>query len=49
VTATALASLSFGLAFVEQLVFGADCARLRRVAREVARIYAAGLKPQAGP
>jgi AcrR family transcriptional regulator len=49
VTATALASLSFGLAFVEQLVFGADCARLRRVAREVARIYAAGLKPQARP
>jgi AcrR family transcriptional regulator len=45
--AIALASLSFGLAFVEQLVFGADCARLRRVASEVARVYAAGLAPQA--
>jgi AcrR family transcriptional regulator len=43
--ATALASLSFGLAFVDQLVFGADCARLRRVARHVARVYAAGLAP----
>jgi TetR/AcrR family transcriptional regulator, regulator of cefoperazone and chloramphenicol sensitivity len=46
--ATALASLSFGLAFVEQLVFGADCARLRRVASQVARVYAVGLAPQAG-
>jgi AcrR family transcriptional regulator len=43
--ATALASLSFGLAFVDQLVFGADCARLRRVARHVASVYAAGLAP----
>jgi AcrR family transcriptional regulator len=46
--ATALASLSFGLAFVEQLVFRADCARLRRVASQVAAVYAAGLKPRAG-
>jgi len=44
--ATALASLSFGLAFVEQLVFGADCARLRQVSRHVARVYAAGLAPR---
>jgi AcrR family transcriptional regulator len=43
--ATALASLSFGLAFVDQLVFGADCALLRRVARHVASVYAAGLRP----
>jgi AcrR family transcriptional regulator len=43
--ATALASLSFGLAFGEQLVFGADCARLRRVASHVASVYAAGLAP----
>ena len=43
--ATALASLSFGLAFVDQLVFGADCARLRRVAAHVATVYAAGLMP----
>jgi AcrR family transcriptional regulator len=49
-TASALASLSFGLAFVDQLVFGADCARLRRVARHVASVYAAGLAPrQPGP
>jgi AcrR family transcriptional regulator len=41
--AAALSSLSFGLAFVDQLVFGADCARLRRVADHVAKIYAAGL------
>ncbi len=47
--ATALASLSFGLAFVDQLVFGADCARLRRVARHVARVYAAGLAPPERP
>jgi AcrR family transcriptional regulator len=44
--ATALASLSFGLAFVEQLGFGADCARLRQVSRHVARVYAAGLAPR---
>jgi AcrR family transcriptional regulator len=44
--ATALSSLSFGLAFVDQLVFGADCARLRRVTRHVARVYAAGLAPR---
>ena len=43
--ATALSSLSFGLAFVDQLVFGADCARLKR-ATHVARVYAAGLAPQ---
>lgn len=45
--ATALSSLSFGLAFVDQLVFGADCDRLRRVTRHVARVYAAGLAPRA--
>src|SRR5690606_8707988 len=44
--ATALSSLSFGLAFVDQLVFGADCARLRRVTRHVARVYALGLAPR---
>lgn len=44
--AIALSSLSLGLAFVEQLVFGADCARLQRVARHVARVYAAGLAPR---
>jgi AcrR family transcriptional regulator len=44
--ATALSSLSFGLAFVDQLVFGADCERLRRVTRHVAQVYAAGLAPQ---
>jgi TetR/AcrR family transcriptional regulator, regulator of cefoperazone and chloramphenicol sensitivity len=44
--ATALSSLSFGLAFVDQLVFGADCERLRRVTRHVARVYAAGLAPR---
>jgi len=43
--ATALSSLSFGLAFVDQLVFGADCERLRRVTRHVAKVYAAGLAP----
>ena len=43
--ATALSSLSFGLMFVDQLVFGADCARLKRVTH-VARVYAAGLAPQ---
>jgi AcrR family transcriptional regulator len=45
--ATALSSLSFGLAFVDQLVFGADCERLRRVTRHVARVYALGLAPRA--
>ncbi len=44
--ATALSSLSFGLAFVDQLVFGADCARLRQLAQHVAEIYAAGLAPK---
>jgi AcrR family transcriptional regulator len=44
--ATALSSLSFGLAFVDQLVFGADCAKLQRLARHVARVYAAGLSPR---
>ncbi|HYZ26232.1 MAG TPA: helix-turn-helix domain-containing protein [Geminicoccaceae bacterium] len=44
--ATALSSLSFGLAFVDQVVFGADCERLRRVTRHVARVYAAGLAPR---
>lgn len=43
--AIALSSLSLGLAFVEQLVFGADCACLERVARHVAKVYAAGLAP----
>jgi len=46
VAATALSSLSFGLAFVDQLVFGADCDRLRRVTRHVAKVYAAGLAPR---
>jgi len=45
--ATALSSLSFGLAFVDQLVFGADCERLRRVTRHVARVYASALAPRA--
>ena len=45
--ATALSSLSFGLAFVDQLVFGADCERLRRVTRHVARVYATALAPRA--
>ena len=44
--ATALASLSFGLAFVDQLVFGADCEQLKRVIRHVARTYARGLAPR---
>jgi AcrR family transcriptional regulator len=44
--ATALSSLSFGLAFVDQLVFGTDCERLRRVTRHVAQVYAAGLAPR---
>jgi AcrR family transcriptional regulator len=44
--ATALSSLSFGLGFVDQLVFGADCERLRRVARHVAQVYAVGLAPR---
>jgi AcrR family transcriptional regulator len=44
--ATALASLSFGLAIVDQLVFGADCERLKRVTRQVARTYARGLAPR---
>jgi len=44
--ATALSSLSFGLAFVDQLVFGADCAKLRRLAQHVAEVYAAGLAPK---
>jgi TetR/AcrR family transcriptional regulator, regulator of cefoperazone and chloramphenicol sensitivity len=44
--ATALSSLSFGLAFVDQLVFGADCARLRRVVGHVAKVYATGLAPR---
>jgi TetR/AcrR family transcriptional regulator, regulator of cefoperazone and chloramphenicol sensitivity len=46
--ATALSSLSFGLAFVDQLVFGADCERLRRITHHVARVYAAGLAPRRG-
>jgi AcrR family transcriptional regulator len=41
--ATALASLSFGLAFVDQLIFGADCGHLRRVIGHVAQTYARGL------
>ena len=44
--ATALSSLSFGLAFVDQLVFGADCEQLKRVTRHVARTYARGLAPR---
>ncbi len=44
--ATALSSLSFGLAFVDQLVFGADCAKLESLARHVASVYAAGLAPR---
>jgi hypothetical protein len=44
--ATALSSLSFGLAFVDLLVFGADCEQLMRVARHVARTYARGLAPR---
>jgi AcrR family transcriptional regulator len=44
--ATALSSLSFGLAFVDQIVFGADCARLRQVTRHVAEVYAKGLAPR---
>ena len=44
--ATALSSLSFGLAFVDQLVFGADRAKLKRVVRHVARTYARGLAPR---
>jgi AcrR family transcriptional regulator len=44
--ATALSSLSFGLAFVDQLVFGADCERLRHLMRHVAKVYAAGLAPR---
>ena len=44
--ATALSSLSFGLAFVDQLVFGADCDRLQHLARHVASVYAAGLAPR---
>jgi TetR/AcrR family transcriptional regulator, regulator of cefoperazone and chloramphenicol sensitivity len=43
--AMALSSLSFGLAFVDQLVFGADCERLRQIMRHVARVYAKGLTP----
>ena len=41
--ATALSSLSFGLASVDQLVFGANCERLKRVTRDVTRVYVAGL------
>jgi AcrR family transcriptional regulator len=44
--ATALSSLSFGLAFVDQLVFGADYQQLMRVTRHVARTYARGLAPR---
>jgi len=44
--ATTLSSLSFGLAFVDQLVFGASCEKLERLAWHVAGIYAAGLAPQ---
>jgi AcrR family transcriptional regulator len=44
--ATALSSFSFGLAFVDQLVFGADCASLRHLVRHVAKVYAAGLAPR---
>jgi AcrR family transcriptional regulator len=47
--ATALSSLSFGLAFVDQVVFGADCERLRRVTRHVAQVYAAGLARHPDP
>ena len=36
--ATALSSLSFGLMFVDQLVFGADCARLKRVTHVAAGV-----------
>jgi hypothetical protein len=43
--ATALASLSFGLAFVDQL-FGADCVRLRRVRPPGARVYVAAIVPR---
>ncbi|MHB1060013.1 MAG: TetR/AcrR family transcriptional regulator [Rhodanobacter sp.] len=44
--ATVLSSLSFGLAFMDQLVFGADCAKLESLARHVASVYAAGLAPR---
>jgi AcrR family transcriptional regulator len=47
--ATALSSLSFGLAFVDQVVFGADCERLRQLTRHVAQVYAAGLAPRPDP
>lgn len=43
--AMALSSLSFGLSFIDQLVFGADCQKLRSLARHVAKVYAAGLAP----
>jgi AcrR family transcriptional regulator len=46
--ATALASLSFGLAFVDQLIFGADCEQLRQVIGHVAQTYARGLAPASG-
>ncbi len=36
---------SFGLAFVDQLIFNADCAQLRRVIGRVAETYARGLAP----
>jgi TetR/AcrR family transcriptional regulator, regulator of cefoperazone and chloramphenicol sensitivity len=41
--ALALSSLSFGLAFVDQLVFGADCEQLRHIMRHIAKVYAKGL------
>src|SRR2546429_133031 len=41
--AHALATLSFGIAFMDQVVFGADRRRLREVIAGVARTIAAGL------
>ena len=40
--------LSFGLAFVDQLIFGADCEQLRQVIGHVAQTYARGLAPASG-
>jgi hypothetical protein len=42
-------SLSFGLAFVNQVSFRADCALLQRTAGHVAKAYAGDLSPRPDP
>jgi AcrR family transcriptional regulator len=46
--ATALASLSFGLGFIDQVVFGRAAPQARKVIDSLAAVIAAGLAPEPG-